>query len=129
MKFSGDISFARCFGHGVLFISIDTDSFEFRQHRVYPLNWWSCGSCFKLSDSVKIYDVFSDAFHYLRQKATIAVTFDEKYNTYALKFCLDVHYDEQLNFALMVWDRLLLLIFPRLILKTKMMIQTLWLLL
>ena len=39
MKFSGDISFARCFGHGVLFISIDTDSFEFRQHRVYPLNW------------------------------------------------------------------------------------------
>ena len=97
MKFSGDISFARCFGHGVLFISIDIDNFEFRQHRVYLLNWWNCGSCFKLSDSVKIYDVFSDAFHYLRQKGTITVTFDEKYNTYALQFCLDGHYDETIR--------------------------------
>ena len=44
-------------------------------------------SCFKLSESVKIYDMVSDYFHYLKRKGTIRVTFDKKYNTYALNFC------------------------------------------
>ena len=37
-KFTGNISFGRCFGIGVLLVTIDIDNFDFRQRRLYPLN-------------------------------------------------------------------------------------------
>ena len=38
-KLSSNISFSRCFGHGVLLVTIDLNNFELRQQRLYPLNW------------------------------------------------------------------------------------------
>ena len=38
-KFSGSISFGRCFGYSVLLVTIDIENFEFRQQRILPLNW------------------------------------------------------------------------------------------
>ena len=38
-KFTGNISFGRCFAHSVLLVTIDIDNFNFHQDILYQINW------------------------------------------------------------------------------------------
>ena len=37
----GKITFSRCCGHGVLLVTIDLESFELYQARLFPVDWLS----------------------------------------------------------------------------------------
>ena len=38
-KIKGEVIFSRCYGHGVLLVTIDLESFEFYQGRLFPIDW------------------------------------------------------------------------------------------
>ena len=38
-KIEGKIIFNRCYGHGVLLLTIDLEGFEFYQGRLFPIDW------------------------------------------------------------------------------------------
>lgn len=101
-KFIGNISFNTCFGHGVLLVIIDTESFGFCQKRLFTAKLvknmgavcFKCIDCVKiltLNDSVRMYDAITEEQYYIKPKGTITAEFDKKY-VYVLNFCLDKFY-------------------------------------
>ena len=38
-KLKGKITFSRCYGHGVLLVTLDLEGFEFYQERLFPADW------------------------------------------------------------------------------------------
>lgn len=49
---------------------------------------------FDMTDSVRIYDRISDEFDYLSPKGSAAVTYNEKFKTCVLDFCLNSFHNE-----------------------------------
>ena len=90
------ITFSRCYGHGVLLLTADLEGFELYQGDYFQLiDEVMCLRCFKcwkpcdLTDNVRLHDVISNKYEYLKPRGTISMEYDVDTETYILKVSLD----------------------------------------